>query len=164
MCIYIHVQPNMVNLLAKTFRYFSDEYLTKLEVGAWRQWMDIAATSVSRLGVFFFTPGPFDLTPRVYQCLSLLEQSQNIVKKTVYQCLSFINVWLVTEHTNKTAVQLVDVYCSHFWTKPCGSTKLKRGSWKNDVIQKNHRFLMTRPWHLCSSLEVSVRWQWGAPL
>ena len=85
--IYIHVQPNMVNLLAKTFRYFSDEYLTKLEVGAWRQWMDIAATSVSRLGVFFLTPGPFDLTPRVYQCLSLLEQSQNIVKKR------FINVY-----------------------------------------------------------------------
>ena len=54
--IYIYVQPNMVNLLAKTFRYFSDEHLTKLEVGAWRQWMDIAATSVSRRVLFHLGP------------------------------------------------------------------------------------------------------------
>ena len=31
--IYIYVQPNMVNLLAITFCYFSDEHLTKLDGG-----------------------------------------------------------------------------------------------------------------------------------
>ena len=133
------------------------------EVGAWRQWMDIAATSVSRLGVFFHL-GPVGPDPKGLSMFIIIGTKPKYGGQSVYQCLSFINVWLVTEHTNKTAVQIVDVYCSHFWTKPCGSTKLKRGSWKNDVIQKNHRFLMTRPWHLCSSLEVPVRWQWGAPL
>ena len=164
MYIYIYVQPNMVNLLAITFCYFSDEHLTKLDGGRGLAPVDGHCSNKRLKAGCFFHLGPVGPDPKGLSMFIIIGTKPKYGGQSVYQCLSFINVWLVTEHTNKTAVRIVDVYCSHFWTKPCGSTKLKRGSWKNDVIQKNHRFLMTRPWHLCSSLEVPVRWQWGAPL
>ena len=168
MCMYVYIYIYMYNLI---WSIYWQKPFAILVTNTWRNLRSGPGASgwtlqqqASQGWVFFFHPGPVWPDPKGLSMFIIIGTKPKHCEKTVYQCLSFINVWLVTEHTNKTAVQLVDVYCSHFWTKPCGSTKLKRGSWKNDVIQKNHRFLMTRPWHLCSSLEVSVRWQWGAPL
>ena len=158
---YVYIQIYLfIHLFAKTILE-TNAWQNLMEVGAWRQWMDIAATSASRL--FFFLP-PARLTrPQGFIHVYHDWNKAKYCGQMVYQCLSLVTYQCLTskKHLNKTAVKLVDVYCNDSWSKLCGSTKFKRGPWETDVIQKNHRFLMTRPWHLCSLLEVPVRWQWG---